>query len=165
MSDNEPAVAGEALETLDDNRRAAAALAAQARRDLIVFSRDMDPPILDQESFLESVRQFAIRSGHTHVRVLLIDAARAVSEGHGLIRLAQRLPSHVSLHRVHQDDAGHVDAFICADRRGYLYRTLGDRHEGRWNSDSPLDARRLVDRFGTMWERSRPEPEFRKLGL
>ncbi|MDQ2070783.1 DUF7931 domain-containing protein [Natronospira bacteriovora] len=156
---------GGPLETRDDSRQAARHLAELVRRELRIFTRDMDPAVLDQVEFLEAARQFAIRSQHTRIRVLVQDATRAVKEGHGLTRLAARLSSHVSLHRPHDDDVSHADTFIVADDQGYLYRPLADRLEGRWHAYDPAEARRLARRFDEMWERSKPEPEFRRLGV
>lgn len=156
---------GGPLESRDDSRQAARHLAENVRRELLIFTRDLEPAILDQSEFLEAVRQFAIRSRHTRVRILVQDATRAIREGHGLVRLARRISSHISLHRPHRDDADQADAFIVADETGYLYRTIADRLEGRWHAYDPPEARRLHKRFNDMWERSQAESEFRRLGV
>jgi len=160
--DKEPR--GGALESRDDSRQAAAVLADNVRRELLIFSRDLEAPVLDRSEFLDPLRQFLIRSRHTGLRVLLIDPTRAIREGHGLVRLAQRLPTHVSMHRPHEDDMDAADAFMVCDDRGFLYRTLADRLEGRWSENDPPQARRLRKRFDQMWERSEADPEFRRLG-
>lgn len=156
---------GQPLASREDSRLAALHIAENVRRELLIFTRDLDPAVLDHADFLEAVRQFVIRSRHTQLRVLVQDATRAIREGHGLVRLATRVSSHVSLHRPHPDDASQAEAFIVADDRAYLYRPLADRLEGRWNSYDPPEARALAKRFQTMWDRSKPEPEFRRLGV
>ncbi len=151
------------LESLSDNRAAADHLAGEVRRELLVFSRDMDPNVLNRGEWLEAVRQFVIRSRHTQLRVLVIDPTRAIREGHGLVRLGQRLSSHIHLHRVNEDHADRADCFIVADDLAYLYRPNAARWEGRWSTRSGADARQLRQDFDDMWQRSLPEPEFRKL--
>lgn len=157
--------AGGPLDAREDSRQAARYLAENVRRELLIFTRDLEPAIFDQAEFLDAVREFAIRSRHTQVRVLVQDATRAIREGHGLVRLARRISTHVHLHRPHRDDQDQVDAFIVADETGYLYRPLADRLEGRWHAYDPPEARRLNKRFHEMWERSQAEPEFRRLGV
>lgn len=153
------------LDSLGTNREAVLALARALRRELLIFSHDLDPLLLDREDWLEAIRQFAIRSRHTRVRVLLMDPTRAAREGHGLIRLAQRLSSHIEIHRVDHEDREHPDAFLVADGIGYLHRPNATRWEGLWSLQSGAEARRLEQRFDTMWERSQPESEFRNLKL
>lgn len=164
MSDSTEQPSGH-IDSRDESRVAAQTLAENVHRELLIFSRDLEPAVLDQEDFLDAVRQFLIRSRHTRLRVLVQDPTRAIREGHGLVRLAARLTSHVGLHRPHRDDAGHSDAFIVADNTGFLYRPMADRLEGRWHAYDPPEARRLNKRFTEMWQRSEPEPEFRRLGV
>ncbi|MEA5445334.1 hypothetical protein VCB98_05840 [Gammaproteobacteria bacterium AB-CW1] len=164
MSDD-PQNTGGSLEYRDDSREAARQLAEATRRELLIFTRDLEPAVLDQSEFLEAVRQLVIRSRHTGLRVICQDPTRAIKEGHGLIRLARRVSSHVSLHRPHREDAEEADAFIVSDETGYLYRPLADRLEGRWSPNDPTQARRLRQRFDQMWDRSEPETEFRQLGV
>lgn len=153
------------LDSLSTQRQAALELALGLRRELLIFSHDLDPLLLDREDWLEAVRQFVIRSRHTRARILVIDSTRAIREGHGLVRLAQRLSSHIAIHRAHPDDADNPDAFLVADGVGYLHRPNATRWEGSWARQSGAEARRLEKRFDTMWERSQPETEFRNLKL
>jgi len=167
MSDEQhhPEAETQPLETRDDSRQAAAVLANMVRRELIIFSRDLEPPVLDHSEIIDPLRKFLVASRHTRIRVLTIDPSRALRDGHGLVRLAQRLPTHVSMHRPHEDDADAIDTFMVADERAYLYRTVAERYEGRWCENDPVRSRQLRKRFDDIWERSKAEPEFRRLGI
>ncbi|MCP1726791.1 hypothetical protein J2T60_000756 [Natronospira proteinivora] len=165
MSEETQDAESQPLESRDDSRQAAATLAGLVRRELIIFSHNLEPPVLDHAEIIDPLRQFVVASRHTRIRVLTVDPVRALRDGHGLVRLAQRLPTHIQMHRPHEDDADARDTFIVADETAYLYRTLADRYEGRWSEYDPVRARQLRKRFDALWERSKPESEFRRLGV
>lgn len=146
-------------------RSAIARMADQARRELWIFSHDLDAPLYDQEPFLDSVRRTALRSADRPVRVLLYEAEPAVRNGHRLIELARHLSSRIGIRRVPTELQQRTEAYLLADGRGYLLRRLADVYEATADFHAPLEARRLREQFEGIWEVAEADPELRRLYL
>ena len=154
---------------IDNATGAIAALAGvvtQARRYLRLYSRELDPGLLDNAIAIDALRRFATHTRGGEVQVLVQDAAAAQRSLAPLLTLAQRLPSAFAFREVREPvDRAYASAFIANDMGGYYFRPLGHRFEGETDLDNPGRARQLRDDFGRVWERSRPCTEFRALGI
>jgi predicted GNAT family N-acyltransferase len=154
---------------VDDREAALEAIVGivrDARRHLCLYSRDLDPGLLDAPPVLEALRRFATSGRGNELRVLLQDAATP-QRGHApLLALAQRLPS-VFLFREVDDpvDKAYPSAYLANDLGGYYFRTLGHRFDGEADLHAPGRARQLRGAFMSVWERARPVSEYRALGL
>ncbi|MFC5569219.1 GNAT family N-acetyltransferase [Lysobacter yangpyeongensis] len=135
-----------------------------ARRELWIYSRELDPGLLDHPDVVTALRQFGTHRGVAHI--LLQDAVAPQSSHAPLLGLAQRLPSAL-LFRVIEEpiDRAYASAFAVNDRGGWYFRTLGHRPEGETRIDQPARARQLQNVFEPVWERARPCSEFRALGI
>jgi len=142
------------LQDLAAVRAASDLMAAQAARELRIFSRDLDAAVYDHEGFLESVRRLALRSQHSTVEILLFDAERAVHEGHRLIALTRQLPSRIQIRRIPAEFHRRLVAYLIADDEGYLLRPLAEAFEGRTDFSAPMQVRHLRSEFDHIWERS-----------
>lgn len=140
------------------------AVAGHARRELGIYSRAMDPGLLDRMDVVDALRHFAVRGGERRVRVLLQDAATPQRNGAPLLPLAQRLPSVFAFREVRDPvDARYPSAYAFSDTGGMLFRPLGHRFDGEGGIDDAPAARRLQLEFDRIWERSRPCTEYRAL--
>lgn len=153
------------LASAADNRAAAAALAAQARRGLDILTRDLDRPVLDCEPFVTAVRELATRNRHTLIRILVIDATHAVKYGHRLIPLAHRLTSKIRFCNPDETHRNRRESFIIADGRGLLYRKQAERYEGTVDFNAAQQARDLTALFEEMWLGATPDPYIRRLNI
>ncbi len=151
------------LATSADNRQAAAVLAAGAHRTLAIFTRDMERVIYDTVEFVAAVRQLALRSRFSRIRIAVIDPLPAIKDGHRLIELGRRLSSFIEFRRPAAEAATLAAAFLIADESGLLYRPLAGRYEGYMDTDNPHAARIYLRAFEAIWELAEPEPEFRRL--
>ena len=154
-----------ALETREENRIAACALARQARSHLCIFTRDLDPPLYDDLCFLDAVTALATRSRFARVRVLVQNSEKAVKYGHRLIELSRRLSSFIQLRRPHADYQDYNEAFLVADGVGLLHRALAHRYEAEVDFKAPLRARLLLKFFDEAWDKSEPDLELRRLHI
>ena len=152
------------VETHDAALAALLGVIDQGRRALFIYSRDLDPGLLDAPEAIAAFRRFATRQGVTHV---LLQDADAPQRAHApLINLAQRLPSAFAFRVVEEPtDKAYAAAYIVNDAGGYYFRTLGHRFDGETRLDSPARARQLRATFDPVWERARPGTEFRALGI
>ena len=138
----------------------------QARRQLWIYSRDLEHGLYAQAEIVAALKQFAIsgRGGIAHILVQYPEAAR--SQPHPLLALAQRLPSAFEFRTpVDPVDLQYPSAFVANDSDGYLFRVLGSRLEGDWSPALPARNRQLVEGFDRVWQRCRPCAEFRALGI
>ena len=155
-----------AIESCDDAVAVTQAIIQAARRTLSVYSRELDPGLLDATDVLEGLRRFATAGHDGTVRILLQDAATPHRRHAPLIALAQRLPS-VFLFREVLDpvDRAYPSAFVCNDAGGFYFRGLGHRFDGEADLHAPGRARQLQEGFDRIWERSRAVTEYRNLGI
>ncbi len=153
-----------AVEDADAAAAVLVALAARARRGLSIYSRALDPGLLDRRDVLDALRRFATRPGPGQVRILLHDVATPRREDAPLLALAQRLPSVFALRQVSNAvDARYPSAYAFNDTGGALFRPLGLRFEGEGGIEHGPVARRLGHAFDPVWERSRQCSELRAL--
>lgn len=153
------------LETRDEIREAGIAIAQQARRELLLFGRTLEPDLYDADAFVEAVRRLALARPDLPVRILLSDPQTSAKVGHRLIRLAQRLTSRIAIRRLAEDFMTRSDAFLVCDERGYLRRTLAESKEGIADAHGRREAKRLRGEFMEMWEHSESDLELRRLDL
>jgi len=146
-------------------REACLRLAAAAQRELLVFSRDLDPDLYDQLPFLDAVRRLALACPRSPVRALVFEPLAPVRTGHRLIGLSRRMPSRIAIRRVAEDFRTRVDAYLISDDTGYCLRRLADRHAALVEWRAPGAARRLRADFDEIWEHSDEDIELRRIDL
>jgi predicted GNAT family N-acyltransferase len=150
----------------DEARDALATLLADAKYTLAIYTRDLDPLLFDTTTALEAIKRVALSGRHAQVRVILQDPRKAVADGHRLIALAQRLPSAIAIRTpVDEHDLQYASAFLLNDRRGYLFRPLGNRPDGEGSTYAPGRHAQLTALFDQVWERSAPSEELRLLSF
>ena len=153
------------LETLADNREAAIAVATLARRELTLFSHDLEPLLYDKDEFIRTVQALATRSRMSRIRIVSIDPGASIRAGHRLIAVAQRFSSYMEVRRASRDHSQLAETFLVADEEAVLFRPIASRYEGYADTHAPLDARKFLRQFAEIWEAAEPDPEFRRLGI
>ena len=161
-----PSMAAEEFDSLSAATEATIRLVDDARRELFVFSRDLDPVLYSQPAVIDAFRRFATAGRGGVVQLIVLDPAAVQGQGHPLLGLAQRLTSVFQFRTPVEDvDLQYPSAFLANDRDGYLFRQLGSRWDGDWSPAHPARTRQLAEHFGRVWERSRACTEFRALGI
>ncbi len=137
---------------------------ADARRTVRIYSRELDPGLLDVPEVLAACRRFAVRGGE--LRILLQDAEAPRRRLAPLINLSQRLPTAFAFRTVDDPvDHAYPSAFIASDMATWYFRPLGHSVEGEMQMQGAARARELARAFDPVWERSRQCTEFRALGI
>jgi hypothetical protein len=130
----------------------------------MVYTRDMDPGLLDRPAVLTAFRRLAVRGGE--IRLLLQDVAAPQRAHAPLIALAQRLPTAFAVRVIDEPvDLTYPSAFAASDTGGWYFRPLGHRLEGETMLDGAARMRQLRTVFDAAWERARPATELRALGI
>ncbi|GAB1595965.1 GNAT family N-acetyltransferase [Lysobacter claricitrinus] len=153
-----------AVETAAQAIAATVGIATNTRRAMVIYSREMDPGLLDHADVITALRRLATRGGE--VRVLLQDVDAPQRAHAPLIALAQRLSSAFSIRVIEEPvDLTYPSAFLANDTGGWYFRTLGHRVEGETQLDGAARVRQLRTVFDSAWERARPATELRALGI
>lgn len=150
------------LESTSEIMEASCKMADQARRELLMLGRTLDPALYDQRAFLASVQRLALSRPQIAVRVLTGDP-KGAGRKHRLIELSRRLTSRIEIRCVSAEDQGRLDAFLVADECGYISRRLADHMEAVCDFDDPGEARRLKADFDEVWNRADSDPDLRRL--
>jgi hypothetical protein len=140
-------------------------MAAQARRELLLFSRDLDAELYNNREFLEAIRNIALHGRGTPVRILLFHAEPAIRKRHRLVEAARHMTSKIQIQRIPADFARHTEAFLLADDHGYLLRRLADVFDATADFDDPRTVRQLRERFDEIWSMGEIHQELRRLNL
>jgi len=149
----------------EDHLVHAAGMLRQARRDLALYSFDLDPPVFDQPPFIEAFKALALRSRFSRLRILLADPTLVLQRGHRLIELAQRLPSVIEIRRPSEEYRDHLENFLLVDDCGYLHRKSLESHTGIACYHNRHRVNRLMAIFDDAWENATPERELARLHL
>jgi hypothetical protein len=142
------------------------ALIEATRRELCIYSRDLDPALFESDAALEALKRVAISGRGASIRIIVQDPRIVVAHGHRLLPLTQRLTSIFSLRTpVNDDDLQYPSAFLINDVSGYYFRVLGTRFEGEAVNYSPGRHAQLQEYFNQVWERSEASEDLRQLAL
>jgi hypothetical protein len=153
------------LKSLADNREASVAVAAVAKRELVLFSRDLEAILYDRQEFISVVQALATRSRMSRIRIVAADPGPSIRAGHRLVALVQRFSSYMEVRRASKDHAELMETYLVADDQALLFRPLGIRYEGYADTHAPLEARQKLRAFEDIWQQAEPDPEFRCLGI
>lgn len=151
--------------TAAENRQLALELVSRAKREILIASYDLDPALYSNSEFVDAVASFSRTNRRSHTHVMVWKTGPAVKQGHRLINLAHRLSSSIKINTPDKVHADFIESFMVIDGIAYFRRPLADRFEGIANFNAPIIARDLRDHFHSMWERSTPSSEFRRLGI
>jgi len=153
------------LDTSDAVREACLALIGQARREVLIMSRQLDKVLFDNAEASQALRNFALQSRRTRLRVLVKDPEPAKRNGHRLVDLAQRLSSYAEIRVPAPEYHAYNAAFLVADRQGAVHRSLADRYEATVTFADRHLAGECMRQFDEMWETSQLDPTLRRLHL
>ncbi|MCE7951095.1 MAG: GNAT family N-acetyltransferase [Xanthomonadales bacterium PRO7] len=141
-------------------------LIGDAKRELCIYTRALDPDLFESDAALEALKRVAITGRGASIRMLIQDPRSVATRGHRLLPLAQRLSSVFTLRTpVEDNDLQYPSAFLINDARGYYFRVLGNRFEGEAVNYGPGRHAQLQEYFNQVWERSETSEDLRQLSL
>lgn len=153
------------LDAEADCRDHALALSQHGRRLIRIYSQELDPDLFDDPEYAELVSQFARRNAYTHVRILIHSSARMVQSGHRLLTLMHRLPSKIQIRLVPEEQLDEERTFLLVDESGILYLPKFHEYLGFADYDNRPLVKQFVGEFDSFWNRSREDPNLRRLSL
>jgi len=153
------------LTNITENHALTVRMANQARRVIRIFTRDLDPPIYDQNDFVDACKTLALGGRFASIEILAFESHRIAQRGHRLVNLSRTISSHIQIRRPEKQFENHMETFMTVDETGYIYRKNTERFEGIANFNNPREARELDKLFARMWERSQTDTEIRQLHI
>jgi len=153
------------LESADENRLASLRMVQQASRNIRIFSRDLDQPVYDDAEFVEALRQLAIKSQQSQIRILLVNSDKPVKYGHRLIELSRRLSTAISVRTPDAQMQRFAGAYLVTDRYGYIQRKNAIFFDGVACFYAPMDVKSLAADFDDAWKHSTTCADMRRLHL
>jgi len=141
-------------------------VAEGARHRLWLYTRTLEPALHEREPFLAEIKRIALSGRAAEIRILIRSPGELSHDRHPLISLAQRMPSFIAVRSpVGDEDKQYPSAFVLNDTGGYFFRVLAGRPEGEGSTRAPGRQNELRELFESVWRRSEPDPEFRRLTL
>jgi len=154
--ETEPKTGPTVLKSREDIRDAVAALIGLARRDIIVFTPQMEAFFFNSSQLGQMFASFSAAHRNNRARILVEDAAQVLRDNDRLIGLCRRFAEFIQMRQVGEEHRGLREMFVIVDGVSYMHQPDITEPEcvvepsGRKYS---LDARR---RFDLMWDRSEP---------
>ena len=141
-------------------------LLLDARRELVLYTRDLEHALYARPVIVEAFKQFAVAGRGGVARILVQDPVLAQRQPHPLLALAQRLPTAFLFRTpVDPEDMQYASVFLANDRDGYSVPPAGQPLRGRLEP-GPAGAQPPAQRaFRPDLGACRPCTEFRALGL
>ncbi|MEL7559719.1 histone acetyltransferase HPA2 [Stutzerimonas chloritidismutans] len=146
---------------MTEAREHALSLIEQVRRNLSIYTPDLEPWLYNHSSIQTSCARFLRAHPRNRLRILVGDSSRAVTDGHRLVSLSRRLTSNCHIRSAHPDYSIQTSAFLIADECGMLIRPNADQFSGHALYRDPTRARQQQRLFDAAWDRSLPDPDMR----
>ena len=141
-------------------------LIAQAQREVLIITPNLEPALYDRQPVLDAMVRLAVeRRGRSPVRVLLADAEAPTKRGHRLIELSRRFTSAIALRSLPEDLADAAEPCVVVDAAGYALRPVAAPDSLRVDFADGATARRLARRFEQLWQHGDINPGLRRLYL
>ena len=153
------------LDGIEANREVSVQMAQQVRRNLDLFTQDLDPNLYDDADFVDAVTRLGSSGPNARIRILVNDPTTAIRQGHRLLAVAQRLPSFVEIRQPEEGQRSLAEAWLIADGCGVVRRTLATSYRAQASFNASAEARQLLHRFDLIWEHATVPNDLRRLSL
>ena len=153
------------LDGKDSVRDHTLALTQQTEKFLVITSRQLDHHVFDNSDYLAALTQWVTKKTQVKVKVLIQRTDPCITKGHRLVNLYQKLPSHLSIRRFGEKHKNYNEAFVMADKMGYLHLALADRYQGQVCYADSNRCQQLSDFFTEAWDQSEEIADFRSFRI
>src|SRR6056300_965268 len=88
------------IDELNDFSKHSMQIVESSRREVLLLSKTLDTVIYNNESFYQSIINFARSDRNVQVRILVKDIQPVVEKGHRILNLARRLSSKIEIRKL-----------------------------------------------------------------
>ena len=150
------------LASLADCQKALVSLCRDTRKNLDIFSHRLDLALYDQSQLEQAASELARAHRLAQIRILVIDTQTLIDYGHGLVRLAIRLPSKIQIRKATELPETKAAGFCLGDTHKLVYLASEADHQGFYDTQAGPEVRSLREAFNRAWDLSEEEPRFKQ---
>jgi hypothetical protein len=157
------------LAGVEDVRSGLAELLAACRHTVHLHTPHLDPRLYNDSQVIGAIRARVSDQPRLRFHLLLPPAAAWRGGCPSLLNLAERLSTALELRTPPADEPRERpefgQAFVIVDRKLLLYQPDPRVFQADLNLQGSIRARELLDFFTAVWDKSRSDPELRRLML
>jgi hypothetical protein len=153
------------IDTVDHHRAAAVRMVQQARFNVEIVSRLLDPPVYDTPEFVDAVTNLILARRQVRIRILVFDPLTIVQRGHRLVDLGGKLSTFIEFRKPGEEHLNFNGSLLMVDAKGYILRESAERYEGTVNFHDRTVSKNLLEAFEEMWARAGADPNLRRMIL
>ena len=141
-----------------------ATLAEQARQEILLISRTLDPLVYGTPQFLDRVTPF-IRSKRATMRMLVHDTYNIVKHTHRLGELAASISSKVAIRKIGSRQNDYNEAWMLVDGVAFLHMPQAEKYQASLDFYSARRGQELTAVFDDLWNNGEQIPDLRILKI
>ncbi len=153
------------LTTADQFAEAIVSLARQGRRDIRLFSEELNLPWLENKDVLEALQKFAVSQPSARICILIRYTSMLESSFHPLLELQKRLSSHIEVRQLSEEFQPQLIEYMIFDESALVRVVDATKPAGFAAPDSAHETRPLINEFDHMWQYSSTPPGLRQLEI
>lgn len=135
-------------------------LVSSVNQRVDILSSHLPATIFNNEELVRALFSQIRNNRFAHVRILLRDSSKLISQHHVFLDLIRRVPSKIQVRKTHTDDQLLPHGFVLVDQTGHLYQPNTNNHKGVMSRRCKETVRRLDEEFSTLWGRSLVDENF-----
>ncbi len=152
------------LDTQEDMAEHIIKALKQANHRIYIFSRRLNPLFFNNEQVVEALSTTARRSHRSDIKILVENPQKIVEVNHKILKLAQRLPSKITLQKITTEPQDDYE-FVIIDTDKIWLQHKEDSYTGFANYDARPEVKRFDVVFNDLWKNSQEDARLRRLSL
>ena len=154
------------LSNRSDCKQAATNLILMAKESVFLLTQKLEPELYNDKEIHQHLVSLATHNRKTDIRMIAHDTSSASSNGHYLIKLAQRLPTFALIRcTVTPAHKRLSESWLIVDNRHFLRIRNLVRYEANLVINNRLECKPLIESFIDIWEAGQPDQNTRRLSL
>jgi len=153
------------LNTIEEFQLQSLQLAQQAKRQLTIFTPDLEPALYNNKAFFEATLSLISRSRHTEVRILALETKHLPESNHQLLKLLRYTDQQFQLKKIDIDPASNASAYLVCDDHSVLRRQNALVYRGLCYTDDRALAKEQLEEFDLLWNRAATDTNLRPLTI
>lgn len=140
-------------------------LLSQARREVCIYSYELDPALYDNDETYAQCKNFLLAHERNRLRILIRDSTLIAQHGHRLIALSERLHSRCQIKRVNSEHDFSDNYWMAIDNQALLLRQCETDKQASVYYYDPVLALKKQQEFNAMWSVAQSDVNLRRMPL
>lgn len=153
------------LDSYEDGQKAAIKLLESARREVLFFSYDLQPRMVNNKAASDALLGILRKSQKAIIKILITDNSAIKRDGHRWLEIARRFTSNIAIRQPSPEDSRGVHTYLLVDDKALLYKPHADDYEGFLSMHAAEEVKQYKKAFTEIWDSAIPDPEVGRLHL